>query len=90
MERQDCARSTRSVVNAGGRYPKLMEILYLLIPLSLALLFLMDAVFWHALISGQFKDLEGPAHRILMGDEGPAASEPEERPASSRDGERPS
>jgi cbb3-type cytochrome oxidase maturation protein len=27
------------------------------------------AVFWWALASGQFDDLEGPAHRILMDDE---------------------
>ena len=29
------------------------------------------AVFWWALASGQFDDLEGPAHRILMDEEPP-------------------
>lgn len=50
-----------------------MDILYLLIPLSLALVFLIGAVFWWAVKSGQFDDLEGPAHRILMDDDNPAA-----------------
>jgi len=48
-----------------------MDILYLLIPLSLLLVFLIGIIFWWALHSGQFEDLEGPAHRILMDDEEP-------------------
>ena len=51
-----------------------MDILFLLIPLSLALVFLIGAVFWWAVDSGQFDDLEGPAHRILQDDDRPAAS----------------
>lgn len=46
-----------------------MEILYLLIPLSLVLVFVIGGLFWWALRNGQFEDLEGPAHRILMDDE---------------------
>ena len=46
-----------------------MDILYLLIPLSVALAFAVGAAFWWALQAGQFDDLEGPAHRILMDDE---------------------
>ena len=46
-----------------------MDIVYLLIPLSLVLVFLIGGVFWWALRRGQFDDLEGPAHRILMDDE---------------------
>jgi len=49
-----------------------MEILYLLIPLSVALVFVVGAAFWWATRSGQFDDLEGPAHRILMDDERPS------------------
>jgi cbb3-type cytochrome oxidase maturation protein len=49
-----------------------MDILYLLIPLSVVLVFAIGAVFWWALESGQFEDLEGPAHRILMDDDAPA------------------
>ena len=43
-----------------------MDIVYLLVPLSLVLVFIIGAVFWWALRRGQFDDLEGPAHRILM------------------------
>jgi cbb3-type cytochrome oxidase maturation protein len=46
-----------------------MDIVWLLIPLSLALVLLIGAVFWWAVKSGQFEDLEGPAHRILMDDD---------------------
>jgi len=46
-----------------------MDILYLLIPLSVVLVFLIGAVFWWSLKSGQFDDLEGPAHRLLHDDD---------------------
>ena len=46
-----------------------MDILYLLIPLSIVLVCAAAAVFWWALGSGQFEDLEGPAHRILTDDD---------------------
>ena len=49
-----------------------MDILYLLIPLSLVLVFLIGALFWWAVDSGQFDDLQGPAHRILQDDDRPA------------------
>lgn len=45
-----------------------MDVLYLLIPVSLLLVFAAGAVFWWALGSGQFEDLEGPAYRILADD----------------------
>ncbi|MBI5921616.1 MAG: cbb3-type cytochrome oxidase assembly protein CcoS [Betaproteobacteria bacterium] len=48
-----------------------MEILYLLIPLSVVLVFMIAVVFWWSLKSGQFEDLEGPAYRILMDDDTP-------------------
>jgi cbb3-type cytochrome oxidase maturation protein len=51
-----------------------MEILYLLIPLSVTLVFAIAVVFWYALRSGQFDDLEGPAYRTLMDDDSPAAT----------------
>ena len=51
-----------------------MEILYLLVPLSVTLVFAIAVVFWYALKSGQFDDLEGPAHRILMDDDSPVAT----------------
>lgn len=43
-----------------------MEILYLLIPLSVVLVFLIGWAFWWSVRSGQFDDLEGPAYRVLM------------------------
>lgn len=48
-----------------------MEILYLLIPLSVVLIFLIVGIFLWAVKSKQFEDLEGPAHRILMDDDRP-------------------
>ena len=46
-----------------------MEILVLLIPLSVVLALLIGAAFWWSVRSGQFDDLEGPAHRILADDD---------------------
>ncbi|MBV8657335.1 MAG: cbb3-type cytochrome oxidase assembly protein CcoS [Burkholderiales bacterium] len=48
-----------------------MESLYLLIPLSVLVAILGGLVFWWATRSGQFDDLEGPAHRILQDDDSP-------------------
>ncbi len=46
-----------------------MESLYLLIPLSVALVFLALWVFFRAVDSGQFDDLEGPGMRLLQDDD---------------------
>ena len=46
-----------------------MSILYLIIPLSVLLIIGIAWVFLWAVRSGQFDDLEGPAHRILMDDD---------------------
>ncbi|MDH5408538.1 MAG: cbb3-type cytochrome oxidase assembly protein CcoS [Gammaproteobacteria bacterium] len=48
-----------------------MEILYLLIPLGVLILGVAIWAFLWAVKSGQFDDLEGPAHRILMDDDDP-------------------
>jgi len=58
-----------------------MEILYLLIPLSVVLVFVIGVVFWYALKSGQFDDLEGPAYRILMDDDSPTNASNEQSKA---------
>lgn len=42
-----------------------MEILYLLIPLSVVLVLLIGVVFWYALQSGQFDDLDMPGISVL-------------------------
>ena len=52
-----------------------MEILYLLVPLSVVLVLLIGAVFWLALESGQFDDLEGPGLRVLADDDRPRGPE---------------
>ncbi len=46
-----------------------MEVIYGLIPAMLILGLLMVAVLFWAVRSGQYDDLEGEAHRILMDDE---------------------
>lgn len=48
-----------------------MDILYLLIPISLIIVAIAIGVFLWAIRSGQYEDLEGPAHRILMDDDDP-------------------
>ncbi|MQY51642.1 cbb3-type cytochrome oxidase assembly protein CcoS [Rhodocyclus tenuis] len=48
-----------------------METLYLLIPVSVVLVFLIGIAFWWSLRGGQFDDLEGPAYRVLMDDDTP-------------------
>ncbi len=58
-----------------------MEILFLLIPLSLVLVFFIGAIFWWSLRSGQYDDLEGPAYRLLMDDR----DEPPAPPANDAD-----
>lgn len=71
-----------------------MEILYLLIPLALVLMAVAIALFLWTVRSGQYDDLEGPAHRILMDDDDPmipgnarrnAAAAPKDRAAAGRD-----
>jgi cbb3-type cytochrome oxidase maturation protein len=52
-----------------------MESLYLLIPVSVVLVFLIGLVFWWSLKSGQMEDLEGPAYRLLMDDDGPCEAD---------------
>jgi cbb3-type cytochrome oxidase maturation protein len=48
-----------------------MNILYLLVPISLIVMGVAVWVFLWAIRSGQYEDLEGPAHRILMDDDDP-------------------
>ena len=49
----------------------MMDILYLLVPMSVVLVFVIGSVFWWALDAGQFDDLEGAAQRILVDDDLP-------------------
>lgn len=46
-----------------------MEILYLLIPLSVIVAIIIALFFQWSVKTGQFDDLEGPGHAILMDDD---------------------
>ena len=62
-----------------------MTILYLLIPLAVVLMAVAIGFFIWTIRSGQYDDLEGPAHRILMDDDDPLIPG---RRAGGTDGER--
>lgn len=64
-----------------------MEILFLLIPLSLVLVFVIGAIFWWSLRSGQYDDLEGPAYRLLMDDRDEFPAPPVKDPKAAASGE---
>lgn len=60
-----------------------MAALYILIPVAVVLVALAIWVFFWAVDSGQYDDLDGPAHSILFDDEDPkhqAAVDQEEKP----------
>ncbi len=46
-----------------------MEIIYLLIPVAIILVAFATWAFFYSVNSGQFDDLESPAHRILYDDD---------------------
>ncbi len=48
-----------------------MQILYLLIPLGVIIMALAVVAFIWTVKSGQYDDMDGPAHRILMDDDDP-------------------
>lgn len=53
-----------------------MDILFLLIPLSVVLVFLIGIVFWFALKGGQFDDLESPGLNVVLDDDKPQSNRP--------------
>ena len=57
-----------------------MDILLLLIPLSLVLVGAIAWVMLWAVRSGQFDDLEGPAHSVIMDDDSPSGHEDDTTP----------
>ncbi|MCK2089418.1 cbb3-type cytochrome oxidase assembly protein CcoS [Thauera aromatica] len=66
-----------------------MESLYLLIPISVVLVFVIGVLFWWSLRSGQYDDLEGPAYRVLLDDRDVPAAAPraKEQAGCDEDGE---
>jgi cbb3-type cytochrome oxidase maturation protein len=61
-----------------------MEILYLLVPLAVILAGVIVWAFLWSIRSGQFDDLEGPAHRILMDDDDPPGRGPVDPPGAKK------
>ena len=59
-----------------------MEALYLLIPLSIVIVFIAIWVFFRASDGGQFDDLIGPGMRILQDDDRPQVVESSDKTAS--------
>jgi cbb3-type cytochrome oxidase maturation protein len=55
-----------------------MEIVTLLIGLALILVIVIIWAFFWAVKSGQFDDMEGPAHRIIMEEDQPPAETSED------------
>jgi cbb3-type cytochrome oxidase maturation protein len=60
-----------------------MSILYMLIPIAVLLIAGAIWFFVWSVRTGQFEDMEGPAHRILMDDDDPLIP-PEARPRKER------
>ncbi|MGD2073519.1 MAG: cbb3-type cytochrome oxidase assembly protein CcoS [Gammaproteobacteria bacterium] len=65
-----------------------MDILFLLIPISLIIMGIAVWLFLWAIRSGQFEDLEGPAHRILMDDDEPRIPGPQAKGPSESENSR--
>ncbi|KPK12150.1 MAG: hypothetical protein AMJ68_02985 [Acidithiobacillales bacterium SG8_45] len=57
-----------------------MEIIYFMIPMALILVGVIVWIFFWSVRSGQFDDLEGPAHEILMDDDDTRSKNPESGP----------
>ena len=70
-----------------------MSSIYMLIPVAVLLIAAAIGLFIWSVRSGQFEDLEGPAHRILMDDDDPLippeARLPAKREAPPADDRRP-
>ena len=59
-----------------------MESLYLLIPLSVMVVFVALWIFFKAADDGQFDDLVGPGMRILQDEDRTVVDDPEAKPSS--------
>jgi cbb3-type cytochrome oxidase maturation protein len=59
-----------------------MDVIYWLIPISLAILAIATAIFFWAVRSGQFQDLDSPAIDILFDDDKPVPISDEKNEAT--------
>lgn len=62
-----------------------MESLYLLIPFSVVLVFVIAAIFWWSVRNGQFDDMEGPGFKVLMDDDLPAGTSQTDKVSRKKD-----
>ena len=65
-----------------------MTVLYILVPVAIVLVILAILVFNWAVNSGQYDDLDSPAHSILFDEEDPAHLEAQQRTEQSKPGDR--
>jgi cbb3-type cytochrome oxidase maturation protein len=63
-----------------------MQILYLMIPVAMLLAGIAVAAFIMSVRSGQYDDLEGQGHRILMDDDDPMIPKYEPRKKARKEG----
>ena len=66
-----CACGAYRMLVVIKRNRQFMEALYILIPLSIVIVFITIWIFFGASDSGQFDDLVGPGLRILQDDDRP-------------------
>lgn len=57
-----------------------MEVLFVLIPISIILVAVAIGIFGWAVKSGQYDDMEGPAHSILYDDDADMIPGPDDKP----------
>lgn len=62
-----------------------MDIIYALVPLSILLIGIAVVVFFWAVRSGQFDDMDSPAHKILFDDDEPINQKDRNNKATSDD-----
>ena len=65
-----------------------MDAIYLLIPIALILVAIGIAIFFWAVKSDQFEDLEGPAHSILFDDDVVPPKAAPDKAAKNKDAEK--
>jgi len=63
--------------------------LYILVPLSVVLVFAIGLIFWWSVRSGQFDDLEGPGFRVIVDDQDPVSERVESGRAIATDDGKP-
>ena len=66
-----------------------MDIIYLLLPVALIFVIIIIGIFFWAVRSDQFEDLEGPAHRILMDDDAGDNKKTESRHSANKPEQKP-